>query len=77
MTQKLIAIAIAAAILGTALGLMVRDYLHKLRCQRCARPYGIFTRNSMEICRRCKNVVDAQYAARRASMKAKRLEIAG
>lgn len=73
MTQKLIAIAIAAAILGTALGLMVRDYLHKLRCQRCARPYGIFTRNDMEVCRRCKTALDALATARAAWFKAKRL----
>jgi ribosomal protein S14 len=73
MTQKLIAIAIAAAILGAAVTIMVRDYLHKLRCQRCARPYGIFTRNGMEVCRRCKTALDALAVARAAWFKARRL----
>jgi hypothetical protein len=75
--MKLLAILFCAIIFASAFALLVRDYLYACRCQRCARSYGIFTRNGMEICRRCKNVIDAQHAARVAVIKAKRLEVTG
>lgn len=73
MTIKLIAILVAALVLGSAFALLVRDYLYACRCQRCAKPYGIFTRSGMEVCRECKNALDALAIARAAWFKARRL----
>lgn len=73
MTTKLIAIIACALIFAIAFALMVRDYLHQCRCQRCARPYAIFIRGDMEVCRTCKIALDALDVARAAWFKAKRL----
>jgi type II secretory pathway component PulJ len=73
MTTKLISIAICAVILGSAFALLIREQLHKLRCQRCVKPYAIFWRAEMRVCRECRNALDALTAARAAWYKAKRL----
>lgn len=73
MTSKIIAIVSVTLVLATAFALLVKDYLHACRCERCARPYAIFTRSGMEVCRTCKNALDALAAARTAWFKAKRL----
>jgi hypothetical protein len=56
MTTRLVAIAISAIILGSS----VRTRRERLSAPvplsaLCVRPYAIFTRSDMEVCRTCKN----------------------
>lgn len=73
MRTTVVAIVSCSLLFAIAFAFVVRDYLHQCRCQRCARPYAVFIRRDMEVCRTCKLALDALDAARAAWFKARRL----
>lgn len=72
MTEKIVVMIGSALVLGTAGVAVLQDQLYRLRCERCVKPYAIFTRNGMGVCRGCKNAIDTLDSARATWFKRKR-----